>query len=99
MRQQLIDLIQNCIIDICGQQDLKVPTDSLGEHTLLFGEKGMFDSVGLVSLVVSLEEAIEDRLGAAVSLADQKAMSQKSSPFRTVGTLADYAHRLVQGSA
>lgn len=98
MRQQLVDLIENCIRDICDQQEIKTP-EGLGESTVLFGEKGMFDSVGLVSLVVSLEEAIEDRMGKTVSLADQKAMSQKTSPYRTVGSLAEYASRLVQEGA
>ena len=38
-----------------------------------------------------VEQEIEDRHGTSVALADEKALSQSSSPYRTVGTLAEYA--------
>ena len=34
--------------------------------------------------------AIADEFDVHVTLADERAISQRSSPFRTVGTLADY---------
>ncbi len=55
----------------------------------------MFDSLGLVSLVVAAEESIEDTYGVNISLADERAMSQSKSPFRTIGTLAEYASQLI----
>ena len=42
---------------------------------------------------MAVEQAVEDELGASVTLADEKAMSQSTSPFRTVGTLAAYVWR------
>ena len=57
----------------------------------LFGEDGVFDSMGLVSLIVAVEQEIEDRFGKAVALADERALSRSSSPYRTVETLAYYA--------
>jgi len=39
---------------------------------------------------VNIEEKIEDNLGITIDLTDDKAMSQKRSPFRTIGTLVDY---------
>jgi acyl carrier protein len=59
-------------------------------ETVLFGRDGRLDSLGLVGLIVAIEQALEDELGASVTLADEKAMSQRSSPFRTVGTLGAY---------
>ena len=56
----------------------------------LFGNGGPLDSLGLVNLIVAVEQAIEDELSVSVVLADEKAMSQRSSPFRTVGALAAY---------
>ena len=61
--------------------------------TALFGQAGGLDSLGLVNLIVAVEQAVEDELGASVTLADEKAMSQSASPFRTVGTLAAYVWR------
>jgi hypothetical protein len=47
--------------------------------------------MGLVSLVSAVEQAIEDRYEKSVGLADEKAMSQSRSPYRSVARLAEYA--------
>lgn len=95
MSSQILEIIENCVRDIREEQELD-GNEEINAETQLFGDNGMFDSVGLVSLVVAVEEAIEDEYDAMVSLADQKAMSQKNSPYRTVGALAEYAGRLIQ---
>ena len=66
-----------------------------GVDTPLFGRNGLLDSLGLVSLVVAVEQVIEDRYGVAVSLADEKALSQAHSPYRTVASLAAYAEAVM----
>ena len=63
--------------------------------TVLLGEGGAVDSLGLVRLVMAVEQKIEDAFGVPVSLTDEKAMSQRNSPFRSVGALADYATALL----
>ena len=55
----------------------------------LFGEGGL-DSMGLVRFIVIVEERIEDRTSLALTLASDKAMSRRQSPFRTLGALADF---------
>lgn len=59
-------------------------------HTLLFGDGGGLDSLGLVNLIVTIEEQIEDAFDVTINLADEKAMSRKNSPFRTIDALCDY---------
>ena len=61
-----------------------------GEDTILLGEGGAVDSLGLVRLIISVERQVEDDFGVPVSLTDEKAMSQRNSPFRSVGTLMAY---------
>ena len=61
-----------------------------GEDAVLYGREGVLDSLGLVSLVAAIEEGVQNRLGVSVVLADERAVSQRESPFRTVGTLVDY---------
>ena len=39
---------------------------------------------------MTVERQVEDDFGVAVSLTDEKAMSQRNSPFRSVGALTDY---------
>ena len=70
---------------------LENPVDlSKGADSVLFGAGGTLDSVDFVSLVVDIEQMVEDRFGQVVGLSDARALSQKNSPFRTVGTLAAY---------
>ncbi len=57
--------------------------------TILYGDGGL-DSMGLVQFIVLAEEQVEDRTGVELTLASDKAMSRKSSPFRTLATLAEY---------
>jgi len=71
-----------------GEIDLPEPC---GLETPLFGPEGLLDSMGLVSLVVGLEQALERDHTVTVSLADEHALSQRRSPYRTIGTLAEFA--------
>jgi acyl carrier protein len=66
-------------------------------NTVLFGEAGKLDSMGLVSFVVAAEQKIQEAFGKAISITDERALSQRNSPFRTVGTLVDYVSTLLQG--
>ena len=56
----------------------------------LFGGGGPLDSMALVNLLVDLEELIEDDYGKTITLADEKAMSRRTSPFSRVQNLIDY---------
>lgn len=55
----------------------------------LFGADSPLDSLGLVSVLIDIEEALQDH-GFTVSLSDERAMSQSRSPFRSVPTLVAY---------
>ena len=96
MTKDLIALITDLTREILDMEgDLSV---DLGPDTRLFGRDGLLDSMGIVSLIVAVEQAIEDRHGALVSLADERALSQSSGPYRTISTLADYASALLEGA-
>src|SRR5687768_11317033 len=55
----------------------------------LFGDGGL-DSMGLVRFIVLVEEKIQDLTDLEITLASDKAMSRRSSPFKSLGTLAEY---------
>jgi acyl carrier protein len=63
----------------------------------LFGEGSPLDSLGLVSLLIDIEEALQD-LGFQVTLSDARAMSQTKSPFRSVPALVAYIEGLTPNS-
>jgi acyl carrier protein len=68
---------------------------AIGEETRLFGRKAVLDSMGLVTLIVEIEQRLEEDYDVAVVLADDRAMSMKRSPFRSVQSLSDYIVQLV----
>ena len=78
--------------------DIPVPLES-GIDSSLYGNNGVLDSISLVSLIVSVEQKIEDYFGVSIILANEKAMSQRNSPFLTLGTLSKYVQILVEGAA
>ena len=58
--------------------------------TILFGEEGRLDSLGLVSLIMEIEGQIQVDFETTITLADERAMSRLNSPFRSVDSLAGY---------
>jgi acyl carrier protein len=95
------DVVLECIGWAIDRANELVPADlRLGrtDESVLFGPGGGLDSLGLVSLILDVEVAVGERVGRAVVLADDRAVSQRRSPFRTVGSLADHVlSRLAEG--
>ena len=73
-----------------GHQLVKAP------ETRLVGPQSVLDSMQLVSLIVTTEREIEDAFGVAVTLADERALSMKASPFRSIQSLTDYIALLIK---
>jgi acyl carrier protein len=94
MKQRIFDLICLAVTEM-GEE---LENDTLihpNEQTKLFGNGAALDSLALVSLIADIEEKIYDAFNRSVVLADEKAMSQRTSPFRDVGTLCDYVEKLL----
>ena len=91
--------IENLIITSVKEINEQLPqAEQLGQSTktVLFGKDGKLDSLGIVTLVVIIEQNIEDEFDVSITIADERAMSQKYSPFRTIGSLADYIEMLLK---
>ena len=43
-----------------------------------------------MNLIVLVEEKVQQDFGVGVTLVDERAMSQSKSPFRTLGSLAEF---------
>ena len=72
--------------------DKQIP---VSEETELYGSGGALDSMGLVAFLVDIEESFQDN-NINISLSDERAMSQSSSPFRNVKSLTDYIDTLIK---
>lgn len=54
----------------------------------LYGNEGVLDSMALVNLIADVEDAVWEKFGVAITLADENAMSARHSPFLTVKALS-----------
>jgi acyl carrier protein len=89
------------VIDAINElnQTLDTPINTeFGGDAPIYGKHGVLDSISLVSLIVNVEQKIEDQFGVSIILANEKAMSQRNSPFLTIGTLSSYLQTLVEGN-
>jgi acyl carrier protein len=93
-REKIVDLVFKSLNSFFIEYDLTVDLSD-GEQTKLFGGDGVLDSLGLVSFIVSLEEAIEDEFNISIVLADEKAMSRRTSPFARINALVDYIFEVI----
>jgi acyl carrier protein len=92
-RNDLIALIEQTVVDMSPTKPA-----GLGENTVLFGDDGLFDSLGLVTLTLSVEAQVNETLGTAIALTDDRALLRAQSPFSTVASLADYVVELLAGA-
>ena len=86
--------IFNCVKSV-GIDQKKKELISPKLKTKLFGDN--LDSMGVVFLVTEIEEAISENFKFNIVLADERAMSLKTSPFRNVESLIAYTEKLISG--
>lgn len=93
-RQQTVSLILDCLRDLLGARS--IPPNTWDENLELLGPGSVLDSIGLVTLIVDVEQRVAQEHDMSLTLASEAAMSRRSSPFRTVGAFADYICELVK---
>lgn len=91
---KLIDLVIVCVKNV-GKENNNDELLNASCDTSLYGIKGNLDSLSLVSLIADLEQKVSETFGKNVVLADDRAMSQRHSPFRSVQILANYIQQLL----
>lgn len=89
MRDQLLELVREAVNEL--NEELQYDTlENPNEETILFGGEDGIDSLSLVRLVVDIEQRVSEELDKQASLADERAMSARRSPYRSVGALTDF---------
>src|SRR5690606_6785214 len=59
------------------------------DETQIYGPNSELDSLGLVNLLVDIEQEIYENFNTSITIASEKAMSQNNSPFRNYSTLKE----------
>jgi acyl carrier protein len=95
-RQEDVQKIIQEIVKEIGEEKGNKSLIRSNPNTLLYGKNGHLDSLSLVFLTAGLEQEIYDRLDKEITIADERALSQKSSPFRSIASLSDYVSQLIE---
>ena len=74
---------------INGQQPPEMRLEAK-RTTVLVGPNGMLDSLGVISLIVEIEQEIKGITGVAVQLLREGDAMDESSPLHTVGSLISF---------
>jgi len=94
-RDTIAILVLSNLHEVLAQKDQPLPDLANGTVNLI-GRQAVLDSLGLVTLIVDLEQRLEEEYGVSLILVDEHAMSQRSSPFRTLQSLTDYICLLIE---
>ena len=95
IEEKVQNLIQEILAEIGDERGNEQLINS-GPNTSLYGADGHLDSLSLVRLTADLEEEISEGFNKEIFIADERALSQRFSPFRTVATLSDYILKLLK---
>ena len=90
-QNKLINIVTEYIFEEINEEY----SEEINLETKLFGGDGPIDSMGLVALIVRIEEYIEEFYDFSITLASEKAMSRRTSPFSRVKYLLDYIEEVI----
>lgn len=90
-------LILEAIVEAIDDINETLPSEgkiSKDQKAYLYGPQGMIDSLTLTLLIVAIEQKIEQKLHASISLVDQTTASQDNA-FHNIKTLQSHIERLI----
>lgn len=89
---RIINIVFAALEQINGERSDADKFD-VNKETTIFGGNASLDSLDLVSAIVDIEAAIVTEFDQAVSLSDDRAMSEQPAPFTNVMTLTNYVSK------
>lgn len=93
VRQQIETLVLECLSDALEEIG---ESSSVDQQSRIYGKGSRLNSMAVVSMVVDLETRLAEQLDIEISLTDERAMSQKRSPFRDVSSITHYITNLCE---
>jgi hypothetical protein len=91
--EQALQIVYDAV-DAVNQQLPQARRLAKSPDTIIVGPSGSLDSLGIINLIIALEERASDALGAAVQLLDDTAVINADGPFRSVDSLARHLEML-----
>ena len=94
MKPNIEKMIYATLEEVLNDLNLNNPKEK-NLDTELYSGSGVLDSLALVSFLVNLEQKINDENNINITIASDRAMSMKHSPFRTVKSLVIYLEEVI----
>ena len=94
-----ITKVTQAVMDAIDELNEQLPKEERLEKSIdtpLFGSGGNLDSLGLVSLITSVEQKIEETIGVNLTLLEDIAVLEDENPFENVNTLAGYINSIIE---
>lgn len=92
------DHVLKVIYESVSDLNLQLPKEQRIEQapaTVLFGDGGRLDSLGLANFIVITEQKLDDSFGFQIDLTADDPFSSATGHFRTIQSLATYISGLV----
>lgn len=89
MKEKVFEIISAAIEELNEELEYEELENVTAETPIFGGETGI-DSLSLVSLVVEVEGNVNEAFDSNVTLADEKAMSSRNSPYRNVASFTEF---------
>ena len=86
-------MLKDIIIKSLIEMDIMKSSEIIDSSTELYNSEAGLDSLGLVTLLINIEQKIESEYGISLTIADEKAMSEQNSPFKTIGSLVSFLEK------
>jgi hypothetical protein len=87
--EKFLELIYSSIKEVNKQQP---PGNQLklDKNELLISDKSSIDSLGLITLLINIEDKINTDYKKKINLVDEKLISEIDTPFKTLDSLATW---------
>ncbi|PHM45235.1 hypothetical protein [Xenorhabdus miraniensis] len=95
MKDKIRHFIIQSVIELNATLPEPLPIEN-GDECFIYRHDSHLDSISLVMLIADLESKLEDDFNISLTLANEKSMSARNSPFSSVGRLTDYISDLIE---
>lgn len=95
MKIEILKIVTNVAKEMGSEIDSQ-PLKKASSSTKLYGQNGNLDSLNLVRFIGEVEEQISDEMGKDITIASEKAMSRRNSPFNNVESLSEYIAEIMR---
>lgn len=94
MQEKIKEIVIKCVEETIKEWDIGISC-SIDEFFPIFSKNSNFSSMNIVSLIVNIEDEIENIFGKKIILANDRAFSLENSPFKNINSITEYINKIL----